>query len=108
MSVSEYILVLCACGSEGEAEEIAAQLVSQHLAACVNISAPVRSIYRWEGKVESAQEWLLTIKTTAAYFQDLSAAIQAMHSYELPEIIALPIVAAFTPYLNWISNSVHA
>jgi periplasmic divalent cation tolerance protein len=108
MLASEYILVLCACGSEGEAEEIAAQLVSQHLAACVNISAPVRSIYRWQGKVESAQEWLLTIKTSAASFQDLSAAIQALHSYELPEIVALPITDAFMPYLNWISNSVHA
>jgi periplasmic divalent cation tolerance protein len=108
MPATPCILVLCACGSEAEAEEIATQLVSQHLAACVNISSPVRSVYRWEGKVQSAQEWLLTIKTTAAYFPDLSAAIQAMHSYELPEIIALPITAAFAPYLNWIANSVHA
>ena len=105
--VPEHILVLCACGSEAEAEEIAGQLVSQRLAACVNISAPIRSVYRWQGKVESASEWLLSIKTARARFEELSAAIQSMHSYELPEIIALPITAGFAPYLKWIAESVH-
>jgi periplasmic divalent cation tolerance protein len=103
----DCIFALCACGSEGEAEEIASQLVALRLAACVNILSPVRSIYRWQGKVESAQEWMLTIKTTADRFEDLSAAIQSLHSYELPEIIAIPITNAFAPYLNWISSSVH-
>jgi periplasmic divalent cation tolerance protein len=105
--VQEHILVLCACGSEAEAEEIADQLVSNHLAACVNISAPVRSVYRWQGKVESAPEWLLTIKTGRTRFDELAAAIQSLHSYELPEIVALPITAGFAPYLKWITDSVH-
>src|SRR5271168_1433023 len=83
--VLEHLLVLCACGSEAEAEEIADQIVSRNLAACVNISAPVRSVYRWQGKIESATEWLLTIKTARSRFEDLSAAIQSLHSYELPE-----------------------
>ena len=105
--VQEYIFVLCACRSEAEAEEIASRLVSNRLAACVNISAPVRSVYRWQGKVESAPEWLLTIKTERSRFDDLAAAIQAIHSYELPEIVALPIAAGFAPYLKWITDSVH-
>jgi periplasmic divalent cation tolerance protein len=107
LMVLEHILVLCACGSEAEAEEIADHLVSNNLAACVNISAPVRSVYRWQGKLESAPEWLLTIKTARSRFEALSSAIQSLHSYELPEIIALPIAAGFAPYLKWISDSVH-
>jgi periplasmic divalent cation tolerance protein len=105
--VSEHTLVLCACGSEGEASEIATLLITRNLAACVNISAPVRSIYRWQGKVESTEEWLLTIKTVAVSFAELSAAIQSVHSYELPEIIAIPITDGFPPYLKWIEDSVH-
>jgi periplasmic divalent cation tolerance protein len=105
--VTEHTLVLCACGSESEAESIAAHLVENRLAACVNISAPVRSIYRWQGKIESAPEWLLSIKTTQACFEDVSVAIQSLHSYELPEIVCLPIVAGFGPYLNWITGSVN-
>lgn len=106
--VPEHIFVLCACGSEAEAEEIADHLVSNRLAACVNISAPVRSVYRWQGKVECAPEWLLTIKTARHRFDDLSAAIQTLHSYELPEIVALPVIAGFAPYLTWITDSVDA
>jgi periplasmic divalent cation tolerance protein len=98
---------MCACGSEAEAEEIATQLVEQRLAACVNVSSPVRSIYRWQGKVESAPEWLLTAKTTQARFEDLAALIRSLHSYELPEIIVLPIAAGSQTYLKWISDSVH-
>lgn len=105
--MQEHILVLCACGSEAEAEEIADQLVSNHLAACVNISAPVRSVYRWQGQIESAPEWLLTIKTARERFEEVSAAIQSVHSYELPEIIALPITTGFAPYLKWITDSIH-
>jgi periplasmic divalent cation tolerance protein len=105
--VSEEIIVYCACGSEGEAEEIAAELVTQHLAACVNVSAPVRSIYRWQGKVESAAEWVLSIKTTKARFAEIASAVESLHSYELPEIVALPIVAGSVSYLKWLNESVH-
>ncbi len=105
--MSEEIVVFCACGSEGEAEEIATELVTQRLAACVNVSSPARSFYRWQGKVESAAEWLLSIKTTRARFADLASAISSLHSYELPEIVALPIVAGSVPYLKWLNESVH-
>jgi periplasmic divalent cation tolerance protein len=107
-AMPDYIVVLCACGSESEAETIARQLVELRLAACVNVSPPVLSVYRWQGKVETAAEWLLTIKTEHSHFPALSEAILDLHSYELPEIIALPVVAGSRPYLQWIGESVNA
>jgi periplasmic divalent cation tolerance protein len=98
------IVILCACGSEEEAEKIARALVEQRLAACVNILAPMSSIYRWEGKIETSREWLLSIKTADTHFDRVAHAIQSMHSYELPEIIALPIPAGSAPYLAWIDE----
>jgi periplasmic divalent cation tolerance protein len=102
------LVVFCTCGSEAEAEAIATDLVAQRLAACVNITSPVRSIYRWQSKVDSAVEWMLIIKTTQAAFVDLSAAIQALHSYEVPEIIALPVTAGSDAYLRWLDDSIDA
>ena len=82
-------------------------MVEQRMAACTNIVAtPVHSIYRWKGKVESAEEFLLVIKTTQGRFAELKAAVKRLHSYDVPEIIALPIAAGGTNYLNWISESV--
>jgi periplasmic divalent cation tolerance protein len=102
------IVVFCTCGSEGEAEAIAAELVGQRLAACVNITAPVRSVYRWQGKIESGAEWMLIIKTTQDAFPTLSAVIQDLHSYEVPEIISLPITAGSPTYLKWMDENVNA
>jgi periplasmic divalent cation tolerance protein len=77
------------------------------MAACANIVAtPVQSVYRWKGRVESAEEFLLVIKTTQGRFAELKAAVKRLHSYDVPEIIALPIAAGGTNYLNWISESV--
>jgi periplasmic divalent cation tolerance protein len=103
-----YIVVFCTCGSEGEAESIATELVKQHLAACVNISAPVRSVYHWQGKIESAPEWMLIIKTTQDAFPALSAVIQDLHSYEVPEIICVPVTAGSPAYLKWMDGAIHA
>jgi periplasmic divalent cation tolerance protein len=100
-------VVLVTCGSRAEARKIARLLVKAKLAACANlVSAPVESIYRWKGKVESAREFLLVIKTTRARFPALREAVVKAHSYDVPEIIALPIVAGYEKYLAWIADSV--
>ena len=105
--MTNKIVVLVTCRSAKEARKIARAVVEQRLAACANILArPVQSVYRWKGTVESAKEFLLTIKTTKARFPKLKGEIKRLHSYDVPEIIALPIAAGATNYLNWISDSV--
>ena len=99
-------IVLCTAGSEEEARKIAQHLVERRLAACVNIVPQIESIYRWEGKVESSREWLLLIKTTAERFAAVRAAIQELHSYDLPECVALAIEDGSSGYLQWLENSV--
>ena len=99
-------IVFTAAGSEEEARKIARHLVENHLAACVNLIPQVESIYRWQGKVESAREWLLLIKTTARAFPVACEAIRKLHSYELPECIVVPIEDGSLPYLQWIEESV--
>lgn len=101
-------VVFTTTGSAEEARTIARTLVDQHLAACVNIVPQIESIYRWEGKVESAQECLLLIKTTAACFPAVREAIHAGHSYELPECICLPVEQGSEGYLKWIEAGVEA
>jgi periplasmic divalent cation tolerance protein len=101
------IVVLVTCGSAKEARKIARAVVEQRIAACANIvTTPVHSVYRWKGKVESAKEFLLIIKTTQARFARLKAEVKCLHSYDVPEIIALPIAAGAAAYLSWISDSV--
>lgn len=99
-------IVLTTAGSEEEARKIARALVERRLAACVNIVPQVSSIYRWQGKVEDAQEWLLIVKTTAQAFDQVRDAIAELHSYDLPECICLPIEDGSAEYLNWIGGSV--
>jgi len=100
-------VVLVTCGSEKEAVRIARAVVRARLAACVNIhGAPVRSIYHWKGKMEDAREWLLLMKTTQKRFAALRAEIQKLHSYDLPEIIAIPIASGSAEYLRWVGQSV--
>src|SRR5271166_3607915 len=101
-------LILTTAGSEKEAQTIARSLVERRLAACVNIIPQVSSIYRWEGKVEEAREWLLIVKTTAAAFEKVRDAISELHSYELPECICLAIEDGSSGYLQWITASVSA
>ncbi|HMH45505.1 MAG TPA: divalent-cation tolerance protein CutA [Pyrinomonadaceae bacterium] len=98
-------LVFSTAGSKEEAQKIARILVERLLAACVNIIA-VGSIYRWEGEVEQAQEWLLVIKTTDEGFDRVRAAITELHSYEVPECISVAVEDGSAEYLQWISESV--
>ena len=99
-------LVLTTAGSEEEARKIARALVERRLAACVNIVPQIESIYRWEGKVEEAQEWLHVIKTTGAAFDRVRDAIKELHSYEVPECICISIENGSPDYLKWIGESV--
>jgi periplasmic divalent cation tolerance protein len=99
-------IVLCTAGSEEEARKIARHLVEQRLAACVNIVTQIESIYRWHGKVESAREWLLLIKTTVERFPDVRDAIRELHSYEVPECISISVEEGSAAYLEWIERSV--
>jgi len=100
-----HLLIICSCPDQKVAEQIAHSLVDQQLAACVNITSPVTSIYRWEGETESSQENLLLIKTQANCYTPIEQAIQALHPYELPEIIAVPLERAEHQYLNWIDKN---
>ncbi len=102
--MSPFIVVLVVCGSEEEALQIARSLVEERLAACVNLISPVRSIYRWEGKIWDEKEWLLLIKTGRERFEKLENKVKSLHSYSVPEIIALPIVEGSTAYLNWVKE----
>ncbi|MEG4866924.1 MULTISPECIES: divalent-cation tolerance protein CutA [unclassified Microcoleus] len=97
-------VVLVTAGSEAEAENIAKSLVENKLAACVSLS-PIRSIYTWQGEIHSEAEWQLVIKTDLAKFEALKTKIQELHSYEVPEIIAIPIVAGSEAYLHWLGQS---
>ena len=99
-------IVLTTAGSQDEARKIASALVERRLAACVNIVALVESVYRWQGKVENAQEWLLIIKTTAQAFSKVREAICELHSYDLPECVLLSIEDGSKAYLEWIAESV--
>jgi periplasmic divalent cation tolerance protein len=98
------LLVLCTCPDRRTALDLATPLVQEGLAACVNITAPITSVYRWQGKVEQAEECLLLIKTGAARYQELEDALRSRHPYELPEIIAVPIQHGLTGYLQWVEQ----
>ena len=101
-----FLIVLCTCTDEKESKRIAQALVDEHLSACVNILPKVRSVYRWEGSVEWADETLLVIKTTTDAFPALRDRIGQLHSYETPEIVALPIAAGSDKYINWLQAQV--
>ena len=100
----EFIVVFVTCGSEKEALKIAHSLVEERLAACVNLVSPVRSIYRWEGKIWDEEEWILIIKTQKERFGELEKKVKSLHSYSVPEIIGLPVVEGASSYLKWIKE----
>lgn len=102
--MTDKIVVLSTCASAAEAERLARRLIDERLAACVNVISPVRSFYRWKGAVEDSAEWLLIIKSSRELFGSLSAALESAHSYELPEIIALPVIEGSQNYLSWIER----
>ena len=103
---SQALLVLTTCANPTEADELAKVLVEKRLAACVNRLEGVVSTYRWKSKLEQDQETLVLIKTTEGRFNDLENAIRKRSSYELPELIAVPICKGTSTYLNWLETSV--
>lgn len=100
---SQTLLIFTNLPDEASAQSLAAALVSERLAACVNILAPCRSTYRWQGAIEHAQEIPVLIKTTQSRYATLEAAIRARHPYELPEIVAVPVAHGLPDYLSWIA-----
>ncbi|QEQ02365.1 divalent-cation tolerance protein CutA [Thermosynechococcus sp. CL-1] len=99
----EYCVVMVTTATEAEALSLADQLVAEHLAACVQI-LPIQSIYRWQGTVHRDPEWQLLIKTRITLFEQVRDRLLALHSYEVPEIIALPIIAGSPAYLSWVKE----
>jgi len=102
--LSEYIIVLITVSGEEEAANIATELVNAGLAACANIIRDVRSIYRWEGKTEDGSEVLMIVKTRSDLFEGLAAKVRQLHSYSVPEIIAVPVIKGLEDYLDWIKS----
>jgi periplasmic divalent cation tolerance protein len=106
--MNQYIQVLTTTEKMEDAEKIAQALVEKRLAACVQIAGPIASIYRWRGKIERAQEFQCWIKTRVGLFPKVEAAIRQLHSYEVPEILAVPILAGGKDYLAWLDGSTEA
>ncbi|MCC6763389.1 MAG: divalent-cation tolerance protein CutA [Deltaproteobacteria bacterium] len=102
------VVILSTAGSRDEAERIAAALVEERLAACVNLVDPITSIYRWQGKVARAAEVLMVIKTRRARAARLTARLRALHGYDVPEAIVLPIASGSAPYLRWLAAETSA
>ena len=99
-----FIQVMMTTETEEQAQQIAKHLVEEKLAACVHICGPMESIYRWKGKIEMAPEFLCLVKTREDLFPQVEAAIKKLHSYETPEIIAVPIVRGSTEYMTWLDD----
>jgi periplasmic divalent cation tolerance protein len=105
--MTDKIVVMVTCASAAQARKIARALVTARLVACGTVfEAPVRSIFRWKGRVESAKEFLLVLKTTGKRFAAVERVVRELHTYKVPEIIALPVIGGARSYLNWISESV--
>ncbi len=104
MNKSRLQIVLCTCPDSETANNIATALVEEGLAACVNIQPSMTSVYRWKGKIETANESQLIIKSPVEHYADIEKRIVELHPYELPEIIVVPIVAGLEPYLAWLSS----
>ena len=104
MAKPGYLVVFITTSSYEEARKIADALVSRRKAACVNIVPKVNSLFRWKGKIEEAEESLMVVKTRAKLFPDVVSTVKAIHSYEVPEIIALPIVEGNPDYLTWLKE----
>ncbi len=106
--MARAIQVVTTAGSEADAKRIAAALVDRRLAACVQVSGPIESHYHWQGKRETSQEWLCTIKTQANLYPALERAILELHSYDVPEILATEVATGNAAYLKWLESSVDA
>ena len=103
--MTDKIVVLTTCAEESDAERMARALVDARLAACVNVVPGVRSFYHWKGETESSEEFLLIVKTSRDLFGALRAEMEKLHPYELPELLALPVVAGSEDYLGWLHSN---
>ncbi|MGD2175299.1 MAG: divalent-cation tolerance protein CutA [Candidatus Brocadiaceae bacterium] len=104
--MADVVLVMVTCGSSGEAESLSRKLLDERLIACVNIAGRIRSLFRWEGAVARESESLLLMKTRRELLGKLCERIKELHSYEVPEVVAFPIVEGNPDYLNWVEESV--
>jgi periplasmic divalent cation tolerance protein len=104
--MSEHLVVLITAGSQEEAEKLATILVKEMLAACVNVLPGITSVYRWQGEIQQDREWLLIAKSRREVLDDLIRRVQSLHSYDVPEIIALPLVGGSETYLRWLDGEV--
>ena len=100
------IIVTTTWPSDADAERAAEAAVVERLAACAQVQGPIRSVFRWEGKLDRATEWYCHLKTTAERYPALEARLRALHPYEVPEIVAVPVVAGSAPYLAWVREQV--
>jgi periplasmic divalent cation tolerance protein len=106
--MTNKIVVLTTCADENEAEKLARALLDDRLAACVSVIPRMRSFYHWKGAIESADECLLLIKSSRESFEALSATLRKLHSYEVPEVLALPVVDGEPNYLNWLESNIRS
>src|SRR5215813_10311132 len=104
MADTDAIVVFITAANGEEATRLAVMVVGAHLAACVQILPEMESVYRWQGAIERQSEILLLAKTTRAKFDDLEREVRALHSYDVPEIIAVPVVMGSAPYLHWLKD----
>ena len=102
--MTDALVVLVTAGSELEAETIARALLDERLAACVTVGGPIRSLYRWQGRLADDREWQLVIKTRSDLFDALADRVRALHSYDVPEIIGLPVTVGNPAYLAWLEE----
>ena len=100
----EYIQVFVTIDDESKAEEIASKIVEKRLAACVQITGLVKSLYRWKGKINKDKEWLLIFKSSEKLYDELEREIKNLHTYDTPEILAMPVVKGNVDYLNWLEE----
>lgn len=104
--MSQFLEIRTTAGTIAEAEALAAALVENRLAACVQIVGPAKSIYSWEGKVETAEEFMLLVKTSSERYRAVESEIRRLHTYQVPEILAVPVEQGFEAYLNWLRDQV--
>jgi periplasmic divalent cation tolerance protein len=104
--MSEFVQITTTTGTSEAAERIAVELVSRRLAACVHVSGPIQSTFRWQGSVETADEWICTAKTSSAKLAAVERLVKELHSYEVPELVATPIVGGSEAYLKWLREQV--
>ncbi len=104
--MGKYVQVVTTAGTREDADQIARAVVERRLAACAQVIGPITSTYWWEGEVETAEEWLCLIKSTEEAYPALEEAIRAVHSYEVPEILAVPVIAGNKAYLAWLEDEI--